>query len=497
MSAQFLDNQPLSLSGFVDLLAHKDLSLSPQTRQIVQKSRNFLNKKFGQAESEPVYGINTGFGFLCNEAISHTDLALLQKNLMRSHACGFGNMVDADIVRIMLLLKVRSLAYGYSGVAVETVERLLFFYNKDLLPVVYEQGSLGASGDLAPLAHLCLPLMGEGQMRVENELIMAAEVLKKMDLKPLELQSKEGLALLNGTQFMCAYSIWAWQEAQRLMRWADVLAALSLEAFGGKLEPFDERLHQIRPHKGQLHTAQTIRQLLQGSELQKSSKKQVQDPYSFRCVPQVHGATKDAIAYCEQVFTTELNAVTDNPNVFADDEAILSGGNFHGQPLALSLDFMAIALAELGNISERRTFQLISGSRGLPPFLIQASGLNSGLMIPQYSAAALVSQNKQLATPASVDSIVSSNGQEDHVSMGANAATKLRLIVQNLYNILAVELLTTSQALSFKLPLRTSEPLEQLITQYRAVVPILTEDRFLYPDLQKTQSFIKNYPIFS
>ncbi|TAF32885.1 MAG: histidine ammonia-lyase [Cytophagales bacterium] len=489
-----IQNEPLSLYQLDEILS-KHLELSASTRQAVQRSRSFLDAKFADRESAPVYGINTGFGSLCDKVISNQDLALLQKNLVRSHACGFGAVVSPQITRLMLFLKIRSLAYGYSGVSTATIDRLLFYFNQNILPVVYEQGSLGASGDLAPLAHLSLPLIGEGEVILEGQRMAAVQMLQKLGLAPLELQSKEGLALLNGTQFMCAYSLWAWQESQKIMAWADCLAALSLDAFGGKLEPFDERLHLIRPHKGQIDAAKAVRDWLKSSAIQAQNKPQVQDPYSFRCVPQVHGASRDALSFCEQVFTTELNAVTDNPNVFAEDQAILSGGNFHGQPLALSLDFMALALSEIGSISERRTFQLISGSRSLPAFLIAEPGLNSGLMIPQYAAAAMASQNKQLCTPASADSIVSSNGQEDHVSMGANAATKLQKVVQNVQNILAVELLTAAQAMSFRRPLKTSPVLEDLLSAYTALVPPIQSDRLLYDDLQKTCAFMQSYKL--
>jgi histidine ammonia-lyase len=427
ISPDFLDFQ--TLQNVVQSRAV--VELSDESRGLLQRARTYLDDKV-RGSDEAFYGINTGFGSLCDVRISPDEITQLQTNLVMSHSCGIGDEVPADVVRLMLLLKVQSLAYGHSGVQVATCERLLYFYNNDILPIVYQLGSLGASGDLAPLAHLSLPLLGLGEVRYKGERMAAATALAQAKLEPLQLQSKEGLALLNGTQFSLAYSVWCCWQAEKLSRQADICAALSTDAWGCRLNPFDARLHSIRPHTGQVATAAALRELLAGSPLAQTEKKQVQDPYSFRCVPQVHGASKDAIAYAKSVFLTEINAVTDNPNVFVDDDVVLSGGNFHAQPLALVLDFLAIALAELGSISERRTYQLISGQRDLPTYLAKNAGLHSGLMIPQYTAASIVSQNKQLCTPASVDSIVSSNGQEDHVSMAANAATKCYKVVRNL-----------------------------------------------------------------
>lgn len=455
----------------------------------IKRCRQYLDLKLDG--SATYYGINTGFGALYDKSISAGDLGQLQVNLMMSHACGTGDEVPEEIVRLMLLLKVQGLSYGNSGVQVDTVQLLADFFNYGIYPVVYEQGSLGASGDLAPLAHLCLPLIGLGEVRVGGELMPAACALEQFGLKPVTLRSKEGLALLNGTQFMNAYGTWCILQAQHLELMADVIGALSLEAFDGRAEPFHALIQEIRPHAGQIATARRFRTLLEGSELISRPKKHVQDPYAFRCIPQVHGASKDAIGFVVQTVLTELNAVTDNPTVFPEEDLILSAGNFHGQPLALALDFMAIALAELGNISERRTYQLISGARGLPVFLVANPGLDSGFMIPQYTAASIVSQNKQLCTPASVDSIVSSNGQEDHVSMGSNAATKLRRVVLNLERILAIELFTAAQAMEFRHPAKTSSPLAALLEDYRRVVPFVDKDRILYPDIQRSIEFIR------
>jgi histidine ammonia-lyase len=363
------------------------------------------------------------------------------------------------------------------------------------LPVVFEQGSLGASGDLAPLAHLCLPLLGYGEVYFEGKKVSSKSILEKFNWKPIQLKSKEGLALLNGTQFMSAYFVLSILKAQKLSQLADVIGALSLEGFDGRIEPFHHLIHEIRPHAGQIATALNFRMLLEGSEIISQQKKHVQDPYSFRCIPQVHGASKDAINYCASVLFNEINSVTDNPTIFPNEDLIISAGNFHGQPLALPMDFLAIALSELGNISERRTYQLISGLRGLPPFLVSNPGLNSGMMIPQYTAASIVSQNKQLCTPASVDSIVSSNGQEDHVSMGDNAATKLLRIVNNLETILAIELMNAAQAIEFRRPLKSSTKLEKLIEDYRVVVPSLKEDRILHNDIINTVNFLNHHSL--
>lgn len=466
------------------------IELSSEAKQSISACREYLDQKM-TSQKEPIYGINTGFGSLCNVIIPDHELEQLQTNLVMSHACGMGDEVPVEIVRLMLLLKIQSLSYGKSAVQLQTVQRLVDFYNLKVYPIVYEQGSLGASGDLSPLAHLCLPLLGMGEVNFQGNKRHAADVLKELKLEPIKLKSKEGLALLNGTQFMSAYGVWCLLKSHRLNALADLMAALSLDAFDGRIEPFNDNLHIIRPHKGQLQTAQAIRSILEGSEISKQTKVQVQDPYSFRCVPQVHGATKDATAYVASVFEIEINSVTDNPTVFPEDDEIISGGNFHGQPLAITLDFLAIAIAEIGNISERRVYQLISGIRNLPAFLVAKPGLNSGFMIPQYTAASIVSQNKQLCSPASVDSIVSSNGQEDHVSMGANAATKCYKVIENVERLLAIELLNASQAIEFRRPLKSSAQIENLLANFRKIIPFIQNDKIMYQEMEATLQYVK------
>lgn len=479
------------------------LELSSESEGRIARCREFLDRE-AAARERPIYGVTTGFGSLCDTTIAPGQLAELQKNLMMSHACGTGERVPTEIVRLMLLLKIQSLSYGNSGVQVVTVKRLIDFFNNRVHPVVYTQGSLGASGDLAPLAHMSLPLIGLGEAEFEGEVRPAGEILKKLGWKPIELQSKEGLALLNGTQFMSACGVWAVEHAHRLSSWADRIGAMSLEAFDGLAEPFTEDVHRVRPHRGQVETARVFRGLLEGSGIVGGPKKHVQDPYSFRCIPQVHGASKDAIEYVTGVFATEINSVTDNPTVFPESGEVVSAGNFHGQPLALAMDFLTLALSELGNISERRTYQLISGERGLPKFLVANPGLNSGFMIPQYTAASIVSQSKGLCMPASADSIVSSQGQEDHVSMGANAATKLLRVVDNTRRVLAIELMNAAQALDFRYGLlEKSEPCrrlkaaprtEHLRSDYRARVPFVEDDRVMYPLIAESVEFVRADP---
>ena len=491
----YISTDILSLEVVQEIISHnKTIELSQEARVNIQKCRDYLDEKMKSYET-PIYGINTGFGSLCNVKISNENLSQLQENLVKSHACGTGEEVPSEIVKLMLLLKIQSLSYGYSGVQLATVLRLIDFYNNDILPIIYTQGSLGASGDLAPLAHLSLPLLGEGEVIFNGKKIHTSVVMQHFGWKPIVLQSKEGLALLNGTQFMSAYGTHILIKASKYSYLADLIGTISLEGFDGRQEPFNELIHFIRPHKGQIVTANRVNEFLEGSEIIAQPKTHVQDPYSFRCIAQVHGASKDAIDYVKKVFKTEINSVTDNPNVFIESDQILSGGNFHGQPLAISLDFLAIALAELGSISERRTYQLISGLRNLPAFLVDNPGLNSGLMIPQYTAASIASQNKQLATPASIDSIVSSNGQEDHVSMGANAATKALRIMDNLERILAIELMNASQAIEFRRPLQSSDFIEMFLKSYREEVPFVKEDRILHYDIQKSIAFLNSFMI--
>lgn len=470
------------------------LALSDDAVRRIQHCRDYLDKKM-ENQSTPIYGVTTGFGSLCDHNISKEDLSKLQKNLVMSHACGTGDLVPKDIIRIMLLLKVQSLSYGNSGVQVITVQRLIDFFNNDVLPVVYDEGSLGASGDLAPLANLMLPLLGLGEVHYKGEIRPAADIMKIFGWEPITLQSKEGLALLNGTQFMSSYGTYVLLKALRLSYLADMIGAVSLDAFDGRIEPFYDQIHQIRHHRGQIVTAERYRNFLKGSEMIAREKKHVQDPYSFRCIPQVHGASKDAINYVSTILGEEINAVTDNPTIFPEEDLVISAGNFHGQPLALSLDFLAIAMAELGNISERRTYQLIAGKRGLPSFLVAEPGLNSGFMIPQYAAAAIVSQNKQLCTPASVDSIESSQGQEDHVSMGANAATKALRVANNLERILAIELFNAAQALDFRKPVKSSEFINNFVAEYRKEVEFVKIDKVMYTEIAKSVKFLQNYEL--
>lgn len=470
------------------------LALSDDAVRRIQHCRDYLDKKM-ENQSTPIYGVTTGFGSLCDHNISKEDLSKLQKNLVMSHACGTGDLVPKDIIRIMLLLKVQSLSYGNSGVQVITVQRLIDFFNNDVLPVVYDEGSLGASGDLAPLANLMLPLLGLGEVHYKGEIRPAADIMKIFGWEPITLQSKEGLALLNGTQFMSSYGTYVLLKALRLSYLADMIGAVSLDAFDGRIEPFYDQIHQIRHHRGQIVTAERYRNFLKGSEMIAREKKHVQDPYSFRCIPQVHGASKDAINYVSTILGEEINAVTDNPTIFPEEDLVISAGNFHGQPLALSLDFLAIAMAELGNISERRIYQLIAGKRGLPSFLVAEPGLNSGFMIPQYAAAAIVSQNKQLCTPASVDSIESSQGQEDHVSMGANAATKALRVANNLERILAIELFNAAQALDFRKPVKSSEFINNFVAEYRKEVEFVKIDKVMYTEIAKSVKFLQNYEL--
>lgn len=490
----YISSSVIDLEEIREILEKKKtLALSDEAILNIEKARKYLDDKMKENKT-PIYGINTGFGSLCNVKISSENLTQLQENLVMSHACGTGEKIAKPIIRLMLLLKIQSLSYGHSGVSLETVNRLIDFFNEDLLPVVYSQGSLGASGDLAPLAHLSLPLIGKGEMYYKGEIVPSEVILKEFGWEPVKLHSKAGLALLNGTQFMSAHGIYALLEAYKLSYWADVIGALSVDAYDCNMSPFDELVHLVRPHRGQVKTAERFRKLLEGSEIGRQKKVNVQDPYSFRCIPQVHGATKDTLSFVHKCFKTEINSVTDNPNIFVDADKIISAGNFHGQPLALALDYMAIAMAELGNISERRIYQLVSGLRG-PAFLVDAPGLNSGFMIPQYTAASIVSQNKQLCSPASVDSIVSSNGQEDHVSMGANAATKLVKVLENLSTILAIELFNASQALSYRKPYKTSPFLEEMVAEFRKSVPLVKEDVVMAPFIQKSKQFLEDYKL--
>lgn len=483
----------LTLEQLEEILAGDfQLKLGSKAKTSIKKCREYLDKKVAKG-GDLIYGINTGFGSLCNTAISNEDLETLQVNLVRSHACGAGEEVPKEIVKRIILLKILGLSKGHSGVQLDTVERLIFFYNNNILPIIYTQGSLGASGDLAPLAHMSMALIGEGEVWVGDKRMSGKKMCKQFKIEGIRLQSKEGLALLNGTQFMSAYASYSVAHSMKLWQQFNIVGAMSLEGYDGRLNPFQANVHNVRHQEGQKATAAMFRNILDGSEIITREKEHVQDPYSFRCIPQVHGATLDSIGHCTKVVEREINAVTDNPTIFPDEDDIVSAGNFHGQPLALVLDFLAIAMAEMGSISERRMYKLISGTRELPAFLVASPGLNSGFMIPQYTAASIVSQNKQLCSPASIDTIDSSNGQEDHVSMGANSATKLFRVIENCYSIQGIELLNAAQALDFRRPLYSSGTIENLHKVYRARVKFVKTDVYLHELMDESIRFVKEW----
>lgn len=496
MTPYIIDNSPLTSAEAYDIIAqHRPIALGPVAIECIERCRKYLDEKIASSDV-PLYGITTGFGSLCNISIAPDDLSRLQSNLVKSHACGCGDTVDPDIVRLMMLLKVKSLAYGNSGVQTATVERLVEMYNADIIPVVYQQGSLGASGDLAPLANMCLPLIGLGQVWQQGRICPAAEVLAAHGMAPLTLMSKEGLALLNGTQFMSAHFVWGLVRARRLFDASLRIAAMSLEAYDGRIEPFGPQVNEVRHHRGQIAVAAAMRRLLEGSTIITRHKEHVQDPYSFRCIPQVHGAVLDTLSHAERVLTDEINSPTDNPTIFPDDDIIVSAGNFHGEPIALPMDFVAIALTELMNISERRLYKLISGTRGLPSFLVANPGLNSGFMITQYAAASIVNQSKGLCWPTSCDTIPSSQGQEDHVSMGANSATKLLRVAANLSRVLAIELFAAAQALDFRRSadaadgLHSSPAVEADYATFRSTVPFVGNDTEMYCLIDRSVKFV-------
>lgn len=459
----------------------------------VRRSREIVDAALGDGNT--YYGINTGFGVLSRERIDPGQLEMLQRNLILSHAVGAGKPVPKPISRLMLDLKIHALGLGYSGVSLETFERLLLFSEQDLIPVIPSRGSVGASGDLAPLAHMSLPLLGYGSFwnAEGTAAIPALKVLSQKGLEPVTLKPKDGLSLINGTQLMSAYGAYILERALHLEKTADLLAAMSLEALQGSIRPFDARIQAVRPHPGQVKVAQNIRTLLVDSEILESHRHcgKVQDPYCLRCVPQVHGASRDSLDYARRVVETEINAVTDNPLVFENGD-ILSGGNFHGEPLAQILDFAAIALAEIASISERRTYLLLEGHDGLPRLLMRETGINSGFMLPQYTAAALVSENKVLTHPASVDSIPTSLGQEDHVSMGSISAIKLLDVFQNVEHVLAIEMLTAAQALDYRLPLRPGRGVELAHTYIRSVVPHRESDYVFNEDMLQCLEIVRS-----
>lgn len=488
----YISNDHLSLQRLEEIMDRGEkIALSEGAIAAIEKCRRYLDSKMENVD-RPVYGVTTGFGSLYNVTIPPEDLSQLQHNLVMSHACGTGETVRPEIVKLMLLLKVQCLSYGHSGAQLATVQRLVDMFNNDVIPVVYQQGSLGASGDLAPLAHMCLPLIGMGEVHYKGEVRQAAELWKELGWEPIRLQSKEGLALLNGTQFMSAHAVWSLIRAQRLSKWADVIGALSLDAYDGRIEPFLPLTHRIRPHVGQIETGERFIRLLEGSELIRRPKEHVQDPYSFRCIPQVHGAAKDNLHYVTSVIENEINSATDNPSIFPDEDMVISAGNFHGEPIAIPMDSMAVALSELASISERRIYLLVHGYRGLPRYLVAKPGLNSGFMIPQYTAASIVSQNKGYCWPASCDSVPSSNGQEDHVSMGANSATKLVRVVENVQTVLGIELFNAAQALEFRRPQKSSPVLESVVAGLRKTVPYIDEDTYMRPLIMNAVAYIRD-----
>ena len=477
---------------------NKSLAAIEQDPSRVESSRAIVDRAL--KDGNIYYGINTGFGALATQRVSDEELTRLQRNLILSHAVGVGDLVPKEISRLMLQLKVHALGIGYSGISLQTLERLLFFLKNDLIPAVPSKGSVGASGDLAPLAHMSLPLLGLGQFwnNEGSDVVDASEIMRAHNLDPIELKPKDGLSLINGTQLMSAYGAYVLEKALHLFKLADIAAAMSLEALQGSIGPFDERIQEVRPHEGQKNVAENVRYLLQESEILESHREcgKVQDPYCLRCVPQVHGASRDAVNHAVSVVETEMNSVTDNPLVFQDG-GILSGGNFHGQPLALAMDYAKIALAEIASIAERRTYLLLEGHDGLPKLLMQETGINSGFMIPQYTSAALVSENKVLCHPSSVDSIPTSLGQEDHVSMGSISALNLLKVYENVEMVLAIELFTAAQALDFRKPLKPGNGAEVAHQFIRKTIPHAVEDHYFKDDINKAIQLIRNREIIT
>jgi histidine ammonia-lyase len=467
-------------------------SLSKKAIHNIQKSQQHVNKIV--AENQTVYGVNTGFGILATTKISEEDTKILQHKILQSHSVGVGDAVPEQIAKLMLITKVHSLAKGFSGVQLSTIERILWMIENDVVPVVPEKGSVGASGDLAPLAHLFLPLIGLGEVYLKGTRFKSQEVLEKFDQKPIQLGPKEGLALINGTQFILSFAVKAVQRLHNCLEAADIIGAMSLEALTGTKAPFDDRLHQLRPFKGNRLVAQRLRLLLNESAIMQSHVDcgRVQDPYSLRCMPQVHGATRNAWLHLKELTDIELNSVTDNPIIFSEKDTI-SGGNFHGQPLALPLDYACFAAAEIGNISDRRCYLLLEGKWGLPMLLMRDVGLNSGFMIPQYTTAALVTENKTLCFPSSADSIPTSLGQEDHVSMGSISGRKLNKVLENLEFILAIELLCACQAIEFRRPLKSSAILEFAHGYVRQFVAFAEEDRIFADDVSKIKEILSDF----
>ncbi len=488
-----LDTQ-LSLWDFIQVVREQQsVSLSDHALERINQGRAYVESLL--AQDQLVYGINTGFGKFASVRIAAHEVRELQRNLLLSHAIGVGEAFTTEVVRGMLLLRAQSLAQGYSGVRPELIETLLAFLNKGIHPVIPSQGSVGASGDLAPLAHMCLPIIGEGEVEYQGKILASAQVLEACGLKPMVLEAKEGLALINGTQAMTSLLALLVVDAHILLKNADIAAAMTVEALKGSHRPFDAAVTRLRPHPGAVTVARNISRLLENSEIQRShiDCDKVQDAYSLRAVPQVHGASRDALRHVTEIVQLELNSVTDNPLIVWDESKVISAGNFHGQPLALAADYLAIALAEIANISERRIEQMLNPSlSGLPAFLAAQGGLHSGLMISQYTAASLVSENKVLAHPASVDSIPTSANQEDHVSMGTHACRKARSIFENSLLVLAIEVVSAAQALDFHLPLRPALAIEAVHKHLRKEIPHLDKDRYLRPDLDKVVRLIRS-----
>ncbi len=463
--------------------------LSEQSVAQIKKSAQNVQQIIDSGKT--VYGINTGFGPLCDTLISKAETRKLQGNLLISHSVGVGNPIPKEISKLMLITKAHALAKGYSGVTLEVVERILLMIEKDIIPAVPEQGSVGASGDLAPLAHLFLPLIGEGKVWEGDKIISAKEALQKHQLEPIMLSAKEGLGLINGTQFILSHALFGLNRFKYLLDLADLVGAMSLEAYSGVRSPFMKELHEVRPYEGTRLVAKRIWDLLEGSEIiENDDFHRVQDPYSLRCMPQVHGASRNAWLHLRDLAEIELNSVTDNPIVL-DGETAISGGNFHGQPMAMVLDYGTLAAAELGNISDRRSYLLIEGKFGLPRFLTASSGLNSGFMIPQYTTAALVTENKTLCFPASADSIPTSIGQEDHVSMGSISGRKFNQVLGNVEKILAIELMLGCQGIEFRRPLKTGQRLEEVYALVRSKVKKLEDDRLIGEDIEKMIELVR------
>ncbi|SMD37202.1 histidine ammonia-lyase [Reichenbachiella faecimaris] len=466
------------------------------TQKILASRQNVLDIT---EQERIVYGVNTGFGSLCTTIINKADAGKLQENILRSHSVGVGAETPLDVAKLMMILKVHALSKGYSGVALETLERIIWHIEQDFIPYVPQQGSVGASGDLAPLAHLFLPLIGEGKIWKDEQWITTRELFQSENKDSLNLGPKEGLALINGTQFIAAYALKGFVRMSNCLDSADIIGAMSLEALKGSMKPFDSELHQIRPYKGSIYVADRLEKLVTGSEIINSHQNcsRVQDPYSLRCMPQVHGASRNAWLHLKEILTIEINSVTDNPIICSVDKTI-SGGNFHGQPMAMPIDYASLASAEIGNISDRRVYLMLEGDvEGLPALLMNNTGLNSGFMIPQYTSAALVSENKGLCFPSSADSVPTSLGQEDHVSMGSIGGRKLNTILDNLENILGIELFCAAQGFDFRKPLKSSAILEEVHAHIRQQITFATEDRIFGDDMAIATDIIRNKEIVS